>query len=37
MLDSNNNEKFRQNRIKVRVPKKYVPYYGTIEKLTYPK
>lgn len=37
MLDPVNHEKFRLNRIKLRVPKKYVQYYGTIVKLNYPK
>jgi hypothetical protein len=36
MSDSNINMKFRQLRIRLRRVNKYIPYYGTVEKLNYP-
>lgn len=37
MTDPENFDEFKKNRIKLRVPTRYVQYYGTIVKLNYPK
>ena len=37
MENANNLLKFKKNRIRLRIPKREIPKYGTICKLVYPK